>query len=583
MPKDTKRRLAQPPSLPRRDWVVALHRRPTRWEVLFHELTLALIRRYWHAQVGCRCDTLRLSNEELPNVALLLSLGLSRLISTNAVGALAGQPKPSLWDTDAAALEELLGQARTVFRDILCNYHELIGEGWIKRNHDDLCLIVDRLAEALRHFVQSKCRPGGELYPCLENPLGDDEGFFPAGNKPVDPEQSSGNPKLDAYRLNCLVHDADDADAIKSKLIDYVRADPLLAPEQARFIGQQLLAQKQQIKTPEDEFNVAYAANDDFLFNPTRQGGLTPVRLFMGTHLFLSPKQKQRLERWDLSPVTGIFRVLSNGDRIVELQDLTSGRTFRVCCARAIIDRFQPGTGVRTRILPWDDDWVFSGVQKLLALKPEVVLALGAKLNPMNFRRSIDDDDARVTRARELTRLAAEQWRSLFGSDTVISHTLEQNRAALERFDQHLRQEKVLPGGGTLYQAFENEVGIAAPTAVPAISLDGDVSFRDLTLLCSADHGLVQLIDYDFVLHAVDDDGLLSPQQRGAIWIYLSASWIPAWVADSLVRRNPARMEQILRDLLGDATFNVADDWGHLLGHFKPLDCRLPVRPRPWL
>ena len=583
MPKDTKRRLAQPPSLPRRDWVVALHRRPTRWDVLFHELTLALIRRYWHAQSSCRSDTLRLSNEELPSVALLLSLGLSRLISTNAVGDLAGQPQPSLWDTDAAAMEELLAQAREVFRNILCNYHELTGEGWIKRDHDDLRLIVDRLAEAFLNFVQSKCRPGGELYPCLENPLGDDEGFFPAGNKPVDPEQTSGNPRLDAYRLNCLVHDADDADAIKSKLIDYVRADPLLAPEQSRFIGAQLVAQKQQIKTAEDEFNVAYAANDDFLFNPTRQGGLTPVRLFMETHLFLSQKQKQRLERWDLSPVTGIFRVISSGDRLVEIQDMASGRTFRVSCGGAIMDRFQPGKGVRTRILPWDDGWVFSGVQKLLDVEPQAVLAISAKLNPMNLYRSIDDDDARVTRACELTRLAAEQWRSLFDADRVISQTLEQNRAALERFDQHLRQQKILPGALTIYQAFEKEVGIAAPQGVPPISLDGDAGFHDLTLLFSSVHGLVQLVDYDFVLQAIDGDALLSAKQRAAIWMYLSAPWIPAWVADSLVQRNPGHMEQILRDLLGDAQFSVAANWRRLLGHFKFIECRLPIRPRPWL
>lgn len=583
MPKDTTPRLAQPPSLPRRDWVVALHRRPTRWDVLFHELTSALIRRYWHAQSSCRSETLRLSNDELPTVAILLSLGLSRLISTNAVGDLAGHPRPSLWDTEPAALDELLVQARAVFRDILCSYHELTGEGWIKRNHDDLCLLVERLAEAVRHFVQSKCRPGGELYPCLENPLGDDEGFFPASNKPIDPEQTSGNPKLDAYRLNCLVHDADDAEAIKSKLIDYVRADPLLAPEQSRFIARQLVAQKEQVKTEEDEFNVAYAANDDFLFNPTRHGGLTPVRLFLETHLFLSPRQKQRLERWDASPVTGIFRVISSGDRLAELQDLASGRTFRVSCSAAMMDRFKPGSGVQTRILPWDDGWVFSGIQKLLDLMPETLMGLTAKLNPMNFRRAIDDDDARVKRARELTRLAAQQWRALFGADTVVSHTLEQNRAALERFDQHLRQETLLPGGLTIYQAFQREVGIPAPQGVPAISLDGEASFRDLTLLFSADHGLVQLADYDFVLQAVDGDAPPSPEQRGTIWMYLSAPWIPAWVADSLVRRNPARMEQILRDLLGDTEFNIADGWPRLLGHFKPLDCRLPVRPRPWL
>ncbi len=583
MPKDTKRRLVQPPSLPRRDWVVALHRRPTRWDVLFHELSLALIRRYWHAQSSFRSDTLRLSNDELPNVALLLSLGLSRLISTNAVGDLAGQPRPSLWDTDAARFEELLAQAGTVFRDILCSYHELTGDGWIKRNHDDLRLIVERLVEAVRHFVESKCRPGGELWPCLENPLGDDEGFFPAGNKPVDPQQTSGNSKLDAYRLNCLVHDADDADTVKSKLIDFVRADPLLAPEQGRFIGQRLVAQKERIKSPEDEFNIAYAANDDFLFNPTRQGGLTPVRLFMDAHLFLTPAQKQRLQRWDASPVTGIFRVISSGDRLVELQDLSSGRTFRVACGSAMIERFQPGSGVQTRFLPWDDGWVFSGIQKLLDLRPEVLRGMGAQLNPMNFRRSIDDDDARVTRARELTRLAGQQWQALFGSDTVVSHTLEENRGVLERFDQHLRQQ-ALPGGETtIYQAFEKEVGIPAPQGAAAVSLEAGASFHDLALLFSGDHGLVQLADYDFVRQAIDGDGILSPEQRGAIWMYLSAPWIPAWVADSLVRRSPGRMEVILRDLLGDEGFTVESDWDRLLGHFKPVDCRLPVRPRPWL
>lgn len=584
MSQDAKRRLAAPPSLPRRDWVVALHRRPTRWDVLFHELAIALIRRYWHAQVSFRSDTLRLSNDELPTVALLLSRGVCRLVSTNAVSDLAGRPEPSLWDTDPAAREKLLAQATRVFADILCNYHELTGDGWIKRDHDDLRLILQRLTDALGHFLQTKCGPGGDLYPCIEDPLGDDEGFFPPGDKPADPDQTSGNPKLDAYRLNCLVHDADDADTIKTKLIAFVRSDPLLAPEQSRHIAQQLLAKRDQIKTPQDEFAHSYAANDDFLFNPGRQGGLTPVRLFLQTHLFLSDRQKQRLERWDSLATTGLFQVQSNDQGIVQLQDLTSGRSFRVTAGeRAVLDQFRPGMGLQTRILPWDDLWVFSGIQKVLDLTPQILGAAMGKLNPMSFRRAIDNNDPRVLRAADLTRLAAAQWQTLFASDHVVSDTLETNRQTLERFYEHLRQHKLPAGGLTIFQAFEQEVGIPAPAGVPTVSLDPSTPFRDLTLLCSAQYGLVQLIDYDFVCHAMDAQDMPTPEQRSALWMYLSAPWIPAWVTRTLFERNPARVQHILRDLLGDGTFDLARDLDHLLGHFKPLDHGLPVRPRPWL
>ena len=128
-------------------------------------------------------------------------------------------------------IDTLVASGTDAIVECFANYLEIAHNCFVRRNHPDLELLRPKLEQTLRRFLIDKCVDEGDLAPCLEQPAADAEGYFPAGVLPPEPATPSGNAHLDAYRLNVLVHDEDEPLVVLSKLITFVKTDPMLWPE----------------------------------------------------------------------------------------------------------------------------------------------------------------------------------------------------------------------------------------------------------------------------------------------------------------------------------------------------------------
>ena len=78
-----------------------LHRRPARFDILFHALAEAIIRRYWYMQAGFTAQTLRLDRDEIWEAAMHMSRAFQKRTSMDAVAKLAGsEAKKSIFDLE---------------------------------------------------------------------------------------------------------------------------------------------------------------------------------------------------------------------------------------------------------------------------------------------------------------------------------------------------------------------------------------------------------------------------------------------------------------------------------------------------
>jgi hypothetical protein len=573
--KTGNRRIAQPPALPRRDWVRVLPRHAVRWDVLFHELALALLRRYWHSQGSFKAATLRLENEEIGNAAMLLALTVRQAMTQAARRCLHDGVPVAPWDASASAVDALVASLQRPLREMICNYCEIGGDGWIRRDHTDLLWLMPRLQETVRQFLLTRCAPGGELRPCIEAPGESDEGYFPnLLEKPA--WQGTGDALRDVVQLEVLLTDGDDHQAVKEALMQFVQAHPLLAPEQGAHIVRRL--QECAGKEHDTQVQAAYGVASDYVFNPTRQGGRTPIELFIEEQPELREVDRQRLLRWQNETVAGIFTVIACGRDQIELEDVSDGRRYTVSGPEvAVFSEHGTGMALLSRLVPWDQEWKFTGIQRVLEVTVKDKARLAAENSPLKHRRPTDENHPSVRRLRELTRLAHDQWLQLFGDEVVVSQDIE---APLAKWYQHLHEAKCVPGGHTLAEA-ALEIGLAAPQLPAAVEEQGQPA--SVALIFDKDFGLTEAPEWAAVRQAIESRAPLTPEERSHVFMYLSAPWLPTWCCRQVLTPRDTRLEAELRSILGDEDFSIERDFEPLLGHFRPLDWRLPNRPRLWL
>ena len=83
------------------------------------------------------------------------------------------------------------------------NYVEVGHRAVLKRNHPDLVAVRQRLHDTVLRFLASKCTRDGELYPCLENPAGWDEGYFPENGRKAEPAEGIGRCAAGCVSAQC--------------------------------------------------------------------------------------------------------------------------------------------------------------------------------------------------------------------------------------------------------------------------------------------------------------------------------------------------------------------------------------------
>lgn len=569
-----------------------LHRRPARWDVLLHKLADAIARRYWYTQPHFTQEIWKLEVEELRELGMLGAREFGRRQSYAAVADLAGgQKRPTILDLPGCApakrlslLDRIVADGIEAIIECIASYLEIAHNCFVKRNHPDLDLLRPRLEGTLMRFLTDKCMDDGELVPALMEPAASETEYFPTGILPADPEQPSGNASLDAYRLNVLVHDGDDAATMMAKLTMFVKTDAMLAPEftvemVTKLAARQLYYAKK--KQRYSETAEAVAIRDRFVFSPSRQGGRQPIDIFVERQLLASQRQIERLSRWAAQHTDGLWRIAARETSGITLIDQSSGREVLVQ-AEPTLMKLADDSVVRARVLPWDDGWILWGTAQIVTGESATEGAARAMLHPLRVRRTADNDDPRLVAARRLVKLVHNEFQRVFGADWVEFASLEECREKLGAFHHDLMVKLHVPDGRQFADAWQADVGIDFPPFIEDRFAAEEPQAPAPGIVYDERYGMVFLPDAKSVRLAIQSP-FPTLEQKQAFARLLLEKWRPGWLIERLAEERPDRAQEIIRQLIGDDRFEIERDLQPLLGRLKCPEHTLPDRPVPFL
>ena len=390
--------------------------------------------------------------------------------------------------------------------------------------------------------------------------------------------------RLDAYRLNVLVHDGDDPVTAEGKLLDYVKSDPLLAPEFAVDLVSKLAALEMQAEEKRLKINTEaegqYLATR-FLFTPGYQDGKMPVELFLSDQLLASTRQKEHLARWANQNVEGVFRIVSRSEAAVTLEDLISGREVEVVMHPVFAECTEKSV-LRARILPWDELWHILGPVDRVEMEAAALESYRAVLHPLRMRRRADEDDPRLLAARKLVALVAEQFAGRFGSEVAKFETLEACREALAEFHHALMVEIRLADGRQFADAWREDVGREFPAFVAEKFAAGEEEIGRPAVIYDREEGMAFAGNFGAIEAAMTMEQPDKAAEEAFAGL-LMRKWRPGWLVRKIALERPERAEKLIAGILGDADFRIGRDLEGLLGRLKCPDHTLPHRPVPFL
>lgn len=563
--------------------VARLHRRPCLWDVLIHELALVLSNRYRQICNDLSTETFRFTNEDLTTVGWMLAKGFEIFVVRNWPSGCREDMKEELRQLDEASAERIAEfTASLCFDPILRKYVENTRDIYPGRPHGDLTKITMALRKTLGSFLISRCSTGGNLHNCLTNPLADDDGYFPENGEAPGPASSCGDPLYDIYRLDLMIHDEDDGGDMKKTLAHFVRTDPWLFAEWKSFVREQLDESKRRKRTSSQSMAID-EATDEFIFRATHLDGKTPIQLFLERQKDMCDRQRQRMLRWDTETFYGIFLVRSVELPFVNATDLASNKSFRLKATKSEALRpLKSDDLLFSRVTPWDDHWLLSGIQQLFegaGQDQDLLSKLRRDARSRPSYRYVDNEDPRIQEGFKVQEAQYEAWIALFGQEELLFEDGLKLGATVNRFHRYWTHEMVLPDSGlTRAQSYRQKHGHAPPE--PRFPLpDYLLKARDTAAVFDRRHGLAFYVGYGLFRSAFEDQGSLRPEQVRRVWDYLTDRSTDFWLFQRMRDRYPARTEYVFRQVLKDEQFRLDRDFDPILCKFKGEFMRRPVRP----
>src|SRR5204862_5016537 len=199
---------------------------------------------------------------------------------------------------------------------------------------------------------------------------------------------------------------------------------------------------------PEDEHE-AESVLDWFLFDWFDESGEGVIDYYLDAHEDLDDLDEAMLLDW-VDSINSVFEIQSIGKHSVELRELDS-RDAYTATTTAERAPFKKGQFLIARLLPLNDDLIFSGLQFLMPDRESARAWL-------EMRRAFDafDSPEAVEKAR---REQCTAFCDLFGCDELTVPSSKLN-ATLERFQRYLLTERRDPETGmTPAQRLEKELG----------------------------------------------------------------------------------------------------------------------------
>jgi hypothetical protein len=464
------------------------------------------------------------------------------------------------------------------FDPLLRKFAEDVEDVILPRPDPDLDRLTARLESRLQEFLQARCTPGAALHPCLAQPLGPPPTGFPNHRLPADPAHSTGRISADVLALAPTIRDGDELHEVKRKLIAFARNDPWLAEEFYVYLLDH---------TDSDAFNPpdpveAYRATDDFLFRATSLAGRTPVELLVDRQPDMPQRQREHLLRWDRENFVGIFHVRKVNRPFLLAEELTGGGEYRLLVTREeALGSMRRDDLIQSRVVPWDDHWVLSGIQEVMGSADERGVAeFKERIRKTPGARRRNPDDPKVTQAFEVQAEQHRAWVALFGSDEVSFPTGRELQEAFVRFYRHWGQELRDPKTGlTRAEEYERRHNRPAPDVSKGLLPEELLDAEDVGVINDPYHGMTILTGYSAFRTAFESAAPPTRQQLDAVLGYLREPSVDYAVFLRARDKYPQRLEQLLRLALRDESFSLDRDLDALLRKYKGQQMRKPRLP----
>jgi len=573
----------RPPVLTVHTWLLAnLHRPPCKWDVLIAELAEHLLGAYDDHRSQFQSETFSFDGQDRVAVGWMLARGFEVWVVQKHLLSKVDADSIHFWYLNPKTAAGLARQITIeCFDPLLRKYVEDTRDTCPGRPHRDLDPLLDRLQQALQSFLGARCVSGGDLYACLTDPLVDDQGYFSrrivTGHMAL--PASSGDPALDVYNLGYVIKGTDGPAEIKRTLVSFVRHDPWVFAERMRFVHD-----KAETHDSSDELDPAFAlddATDQFIYHATHLAGRSPIELLIDRQFKLSDQQRSRLIRWDREQFMGVFLVKAVVSPFLEVRDLELDRSMKLQATNpGTLQALQPGEMLISRVVPWDDHWLLSGIQRSGGRASAKSLAvLRTDLAQRLPLHRLSDDDPRVRKAFEIQEEQHAAWVNLFGSDEMVFEDGLDLGAAINRFHRHWSFEMVVPDtGSTRAEGFHKHHG-QRPPEIRGQLPDDLLEARDVGLIFDRQHGMAFLKSYGLFRSAFESGEQLTADQAQIVWDYLTEHSIDYWVFERMKDRHPSRVEEVLRQILKDEQFQLERDFEPMLWKFKGQQMRRPPRP----
>jgi hypothetical protein len=357
----------------------------------------------------------------------------------------------------------------------------------------------------------------------------------------------------------------DRAGELKRRLVDFASGR-----RYRRDLHRWMTQQSEGEIDPDDPINPF----DRFILEHRFPDGSSVVDHFLRAQRDLTEADRALVLRWK-EPVEGLFEVRKRRGNSLELFNLADELVYRVhsTVEEFPFERVPSGWFLLTRLMPVEDEWVFSGAARPLPpeARRDVLRTVGMMIaaNPrLPFR-----NPQLLARAWELQREDREAFIQFFGADEVVLP----GRDLGERMRELLRFKVFEFRGQDGKTAAERHRKLHGedPALPEGPVLPEELSeFEMVGLVYDERDGLSILPDYGLVEEAFADPSRLSDRRRrGAVREYLRSPSISAWVIRRLAARYPEGATEVVRKLSPlRSGLTWEKDGEDLLRRFKPAD-----------
>lgn len=304
---------------------------------------------------------------------------------------------------------------------------------------------------------------------------------------------------------------------------------------------------------------------DYFLFEWVDENGDGVIEHFLAARKDLNEDDEEVLVDWTDS-VNTVFEIKSLGKNSLKLREMDTGDDFQVVTLKPLDETpFKRGQFIAARLLPLDEQFIFSGLQFIM---PDREAAMEA----LEMRRALDSlysPEALESAQQEQVKAFCE----LFGCEELSVPAGELN-ATLGKFQRYLFSERRDPETGkTPAEKFQEEFGreLNVPEMPPLPQIAG---VGEVTILCDDFDGIVLLPDYGIFkrIFEMDEPESEIPNWEELVWNYIKSPEVPIVAFERVAERDSNGVEKVLRRLLGDDDFSVEHLYAVLLHYKQPVE-----------